>query len=59
MNASSTVLIIDRISESRDVLQTLLERTGKRAIGVGETDEALRAAEANPPDAPRVAIDLK
>jgi len=50
------VLIIDRVSESRDVLQTLLERNGTRAIGVGETAEALRAAETDPPDL--IVIDL-
>ena len=56
LNASFTVLIIDRASESRDVLQTLLERNGTRAIGVGETAEALRAAETDPPDL--IVIDL-
>ena len=57
MNAPSTVLIIDRSAESRDVLRTLLERHGARAVEAGEATEAIRAAKADPPDLSVVDLD--
>lgn len=56
MNASSTVLILDRSAESRHVLRTLLERQGARAVETGAPDEAFHMAQVDPPDL--IIVDL-
>lgn len=50
LNSPPTVLIVDRYSESRNVLKMLLERRGTQAIEARGVFEAKAVAEVNPPD---------
>lgn len=50
MTKSATVLVIDPLEETRQVLQTVLPRRGLRIVTARRTAEGLRLAQAHRPD---------
>jgi hypothetical protein len=57
LNGSLSVLIVDRSEETREVLQTALERRGVRTLTTGRTDAGLRLAQQHHPDL--IVLDLE
>ncbi len=57
LGGQRSVLIVDPSDETREVLQTALERRGWRILAAGETREGLSLAEAEQPDL--IVVDLE
>lgn len=57
MDDRRCVLIVDQSEESREVLQTALERKGWRILSTGRTRQAVELAEAHHPDL--IVLDLE
>ena len=57
MNGQRSVLIVDRSEETREVLQTVLERRGVRTLAAGRTDVGLELARRHQPDL--IVLDLE
>ena len=57
MNRQRSVLIVDRSEETREVLQTVLERRGVRTLAAGRAEQGLELARRHPPDL--VVLDLE
>jgi CheY-like chemotaxis protein len=50
LNGQRSVLIVDRSPETREVLQTVLERRGVRTLAAGRADMGMELAERHHPD---------
>ena len=57
MNGQRSVLIVDRSEETREVLQTVLERRGVRTLAAGRAEKGLELARRHHPDL--VVLDLE
>ncbi|MGA7701688.1 MAG: response regulator, partial [Thermoguttaceae bacterium] len=57
MNGQRSVLIVDRSEETREVLQTVLERRGVRILAAGRAEKGLELARRHHPDL--VVLDLE
>ena len=57
MNGQRSVLIVDRSEETREVLQTVLERRGVRTLAAGRAEMGLELARRHHPDL--VVLDLE
>jgi CheY-like chemotaxis protein len=57
LNGHRSVLIIDRSEETREVLQTVLERHGVRTLAAGRAEKGLELARRHHPDL--VVLDLE
>ena len=57
MNRLRSVLIVDRSPETREVLQTALERRGVRTLSTGRAERGLKLARQHHPDL--VVLDLE
>ncbi len=57
MNGQRSVLIVDRSQETREVLQTVLERRGVRTLAAGRAETGLELARRHHPDL--VVLDLE
>ncbi len=57
MNGQHSVLIVDRSQETREVLQTALERRGVRTLAAGASATGLRLARQHQPDL--IVLDLE
>jgi hypothetical protein len=57
LNGQRSVLIVDRSEETREVLQTVLERRGVRTLAAGRADAGLELARRHHPDL--VVLDLE
>jgi DNA-binding NtrC family response regulator len=57
MNGQRSVLIVDRSQETREVLQTVLERRGVRTLAAGRAEMGLALAREHRPDL--VVLDLE
>ena len=57
MNDQRSVLIVDRSEETREVLQTVLERRGVRTLAAGRTETGLDLARQHHPDL--IVLDLE
>jgi response regulator RpfG family c-di-GMP phosphodiesterase len=57
LNEQRSVLIVDRSEETREVLQTALERLGVRTLSAGRTEKGLELARQHQPDL--VVLDLE
>ena len=57
MNGQHSVLIVDRSQETREVLQTALERRGVRTLAAGGSATGLRLARQHQPDL--IVLDLE
>jgi CheY-like chemotaxis protein len=57
LNGQRSVLIVDQLEETREVLQTALERRGVRTLATGRARKALELARQHQPDL--VVLDLE
>ena len=57
MNGQPSVLIVDRSEETREVLQTALERRGVHTLSAGRTESGMRLAQRHRPDL--IVLDLE
>jgi hypothetical protein len=57
LNGQRSVLIVDQSEETREVLQTVLERRGVRTLAAGGAEKALELARRHHPDL--VVLDLE
>ena len=57
LNGQRSVLIVDRSEETREVLQTVLERRGVRTLAAGRTAAGLELARRHQPDL--IVLDLE
>jgi CheY-like chemotaxis protein len=57
LNGQRSVLIVDRSEETREVLQTVLERRGVRTLAAGRAEKGLELARRHHPDL--VVLDLE
>ena len=57
MNGQRSVLIVDQSEETREVLQTALERRGVRTLATGRAEKGLELARRHQPDL--VVLDLE
>jgi CheY-like chemotaxis protein len=57
LNGQRSVLIVDQSEETREVLQTVLERRGVRTLAAGRAEKALELARRHHPDL--VVLDLE
>jgi DNA-binding response OmpR family regulator len=57
LNGQRSVLIVDRSEETREVLQTVLERRGVRTLSAGRAEKGLELARRHHPDL--VVLDLE
>ena len=57
MNGQRSVLIVDRSEETREVLQTVLERRGVRTLAAGRAETGLELARRHHPDL--IVLDLE
>ncbi len=57
LNGQRSVLIVDRSEETREVLQTVLERRGVRILAAGRAEKGLELARRHHPDL--VVLDLE
>ena len=57
MNGQQSVLVVDRSEETRELLQTALERRGVRTLTAGRTEIALELARRHQPDL--IVLDLE
>lgn len=57
MDSQPSVLIVDRSQETREVLQTALERRGVRTLAAGQTEKGMELARLHQPDL--IVLDLE
>jgi DNA-binding NarL/FixJ family response regulator len=57
MNSHPSVLIVDRSEETREVLQTALERRGVKILSAGRAASGIRLAQEHQPDL--IVLDLE
>lgn len=50
LNGQSSVLVVDQLDETREVLQTVLERRGVRTLTADRTSEGIALAQQHQPD---------